>query len=462
MFFESERKIQNKKLIKELFSEDFSNNNFNLLKNNILSEDYYGKNPALLEAESLLDIIKEKLNKDPLYNPNFSKENLELRKIFKELFNVEEFKLDWFTNQASANAVTLPLGQLAFNKYSDFDIIKTKDGVKFKNAEGKIILIFCFTSLFTLSKLTSAQVVAVILHEVGHNFYNSSYSYISRKIQLIYITILELFKKNNQNEDIIPELIGSIISVIALSSGSTRESFLQLEKNIQKSPFSKQTFIFLQKIISLIFDTVSIIKQLYKSLFIVTGLSFVSGIIGSATISALSLVESIFFDKYKEEKFCDNFATSYGYGPETAGVQLSFSIKKKMAFSSKIIDYIPIYRDLYQADVFIRNSIVGLGECHPDEYTRVAEQAKLLKNEIKKNNLDPKVKKQIVEDLQEIENIYSQMKESSYLKKNNQYFEYFINKIIFKVFKVERKDAKELILPTKNYDYKELKPQSER
>jgi hypothetical protein len=462
MLLESGHQYSNTNIqIKKFISETTEwNPNFNT-SGMLLAEAYYGKNPILKQIEKHASTIRDNILSDanPYYNPEGTHENSEIEKLFAKLFNVEDFHLSWMPSMAMANAFTPPVSLLLTTKYSDYDIRKDKNGVQFKKPDGKIIMVTSFTSLFRLTELTPSEWVAVILHEVGHNFYVGTYSFIVKKL-LIVKMLLELLVHLG-NPTLVITVLTYVMDLLMMTTKSGRRMTVSIDRFIDSNPALKGFKDVLNTFTGALNDLFGTINGLLNSIFMATG-AWVINLPAIAGVTLSSLFDSIIFDSYRDEKFADNFATSFGYGPEMASVAKKFANVGSMDASEKIVNKIPVYRELYNANRFIVSSIVGIGECHPDDYQRVSDQAKMLRSEMNKKGIPANVKKQMQKDLKEIEEIYSQMNDMDYMKENHQTFEGFYNSLIMKLFGAERKDFKELFFKTKNYDHKQLRPQAER
>jgi hypothetical protein len=429
----------------------------------LLSEAYYGKNPVLKKIEGLVENIRLKIIANPYYDATADKDNKEIERLFKSLFNFEEFFIQWHKNQANANAMTLPVGLMLTTSYATYDIKKEKNGIRFKDPKGKIGMFHSFNSLFSLTGITSAQWVAVMLHEIGHNFYIGGYAYVVKKLLIIRNLIDIIVQLGiSKNPEYINYLINVLTSWLMATTVTGRKITINIQKFIEKYPALKNISDVISTIFAMYSDALSLMFGMINSFFIATG-AWVIQLPAVAIGSVVNLIDSIIFDSYRDEKFADNFATSYGYGVELATTAQSFGNVGSMSAVEKFIQEIPVYNELYNANRFIIRSIGGIGECHPDDYQRVSDQAKMLRSELNKQGIPAEARKSMQGELEEIEAIYAKMNDSDYMKENHQSFEAFYNVFIKKMFNAERKDFKEAFLKTPaNYNWKELEPQSER
>lgn len=426
----------------------------NSRKGILLSEAYFGKSDKMVEASKQLDIIAGRIRKDDYYNPAGTRENKILEKCLEEQFNLESVTISWAPMSFMSNAFTFPISTMILTTPSSMDIKRTSSSISFKDKKGKHVNIFVFTGLVTVADVSGPELLAIILHEMGHNFYsNESYIFI-KKASILSGFFKYLFKKNTNKADLIGA-IQSIIFSITLGSRSFRKGFADGNKQVKHE------------------DTESVrvaYEVLDSILTITTAVSLIST--GVTLVDTLKRNMPIFRSKiihtltggYNDEKFSDNFATIHGYGPELSSFIKKLNLSKNTLKATKIMnDVLPKpLASLLNAQSFIAQSIMSIPDCHPNNYTRVYDQAKLLRNELKNQNLDPRVKKQLMKDLENIESIYESMTKKEYFVEGNEEFKMFIY-AIFKYNGRDRKGIKELLLPTvKDHDWESLKERKDR
>lgn len=120
---------------------------------------------------------------------------------------------------------------------------------------------------------------------------------------------------------------------------------------------------------------------------------------------------------YSNEKFADTFATMYGYGPELHSA-LSKSTKDFFKFYGKnyysktnpLLDYYKLYS-------LIANSsweyILGIADEHPNDLLRINISIQYIRRELSRKNLDPKLKLQLVEQLNELQKLVDDYNDNS-------------------------------------------------
>ena len=163
---------------------------------NPVLEKYVGNNRKefkIIESElkKMIDFIKEKDNGLLLdissSDLNNSSHNKLIEKMFKEIFDLKEMTIVWETN-ATPNAFTLVKTFILFDR-------QIKDnGYKGKTNNTMKVNVFLNTGLVTSANLNEKEITAIILHEIGHNFYNSIFQLLTvlaidlRNVDLSQIT----------------------------------------------------------------------------------------------------------------------------------------------------------------------------------------------------------------------------------------------------------------------------------
>ena len=156
----------------------------------VLNEVYFGKQPELLEIEDLIDKLKLQYKKsDPIHNNRDYRTLIKdpiLKKIGDKLKTMFGFKdtmitvwreeyINAYTISFVANAKKGIVYDVNNNEFKVSDLKKaviiSNSGFKFKTHIFPINLLVCFTIGALLGdKLSSEELIAILLHEIGHNF----------------------------------------------------------------------------------------------------------------------------------------------------------------------------------------------------------------------------------------------------------------------------------------------------
>lgn len=412
--------------------------NFNTLEKNtlgktLLTEDvYFAKTPELLKMEQIIDDIRTKISKEKNVKKLHS-ETRELGNMLAKYFgfascNINLGVLDsGFVAILVYDAITkgktkeLSMALMAFmpnaftfksmsqvNRFIPFDnsvIENTGKQIKYKNPMVAGILdITITTPLFADTALTSGEILSVILHEIGHNFYRGSYSakLVSACQSAFDFPVVLLAKllnllRNNMPDEMYEKVFGGINKVMMV--------FIEGIGNFRKSSVNAAKQFEAIMGISIIPNLINYIAQQITS------------ILGFVVSLPSKIMSMIAMDGSAEEKFCDDFAAMHGYGPELASgiAKLGmYGVRDKRAFvdvqdklnKNKPLnpeDYLLIaaFTSNYILEGFIE--LINIADPHPSNKARpkhIIEGLKRLKSKTK----DPVIIAKIDRDIREIAN----------------------------------------------------------
>jgi Zn-dependent protease with chaperone function len=392
----------------------------------LLKEDYYGANPLLKECDEAANRIVEKLNKDSGYNVQHSEDLRTIINNFETLFNFKKIIIAWDNDASSGNAFTVPVFLSPLN--IDFKVRKGKYGIEYVKKD-KVVYMSVKTGLITLLGLNGRELIAIMLHEIGHNFYKDSLSL--------------AFKK--------------ITGVISLPYIILRKLLMQVQ--------ATRIGQFLDKVKSFLLNGIGIIVGIINTIDYILVFPVLSKILIRFTTNLVSntkkiadlMITSFFGKGYQNEKFADNFATSYGYGAEVASSMKKMDNPANMQISEKIpkevFNDVPFLLFIQNFYLTILSVPLAIFDPHPQTDTRILDQIRKLKSDISKHGkeLGPAVTKEMEEQVKIIEKQYSELNE---LRKHEQYIRYIWKQFVKCLTgKEQPEDMRERIFKTKDYDY---------
>ena len=126
-----------------------------------------------------------------------------------------------------------------------------------------------------------------------------------------------------------------------------------------------------------------------------TPLNFVGYLLGSAIMSPINLINSFLFKGHTNEKFADNFASAYGYGPEISSAITSGKYEMNFTLVDKYINYIPILGLINKTSIDILRFVGSLTDEHPTEVQRAVSQIQFYKAELEKGDYPKEIKQQL-------------------------------------------------------------------
>ena len=390
-----------------------------------LSEAYFGKTPTLLEIEKQIGIIRQNALKR-FSDINRSEEVLKLNRLFEKQFGMDCFSLHIDKNDV-INAYTVPIGMrfdIALNDNIAKKVEATKEGgYRFKPNNGLCIICNVYYGLIKQESITDAEILAIILHELGHNFadaFNKQIEVMNRNTaSLIYYSIIY----NAVIGTLLSFVIGGIIIIpTAISRIRDNSNSVIIEK--EKKTRKRYIVSFFDGVQSHFQDMGDFVSEVTNRLF------------GKWKLKLYKRVyELTKQDKYVKkdpnrfnEVIADKFAGVYGYGPEQASALMK--MEKIPTKAEKFVEWLPggdltnqkfneIVKDFYRFD------------CHPHIIQRINEEIKLLNYELDKSDLDPKLVRAMREQVKELERLKNESmkvcKEAEHNEKVRAEFYRFVN-----------------------------------
>ena len=370
-------------------------------KENILNEVYFGKTKELQKIENQLGIFRSKYMNHFVFNTtvNSDKELLKFNRMMEDFFGFGIFSLT-IVNQPMINAYTLPI-DFRIDTNTNANLIVDENRFKFNKEADYCCMVYIYSGIIFNEHYTTEECMAIIMHEVGHNFFGCLNSK-NTPLVGIYKAILWL------------NIFYGNISI--LINPSTNNFSAKLIKTIERELRENDSlFISLHDIINQMGDVASTIMG--AAFTIVNFLSFNTLKFALALLSkALNLFRTardpisiiisllMFPTNYRNERLADNFATMYGYGDSLSSALRKMEEHKSSP--SEIVNNfhkIPFVAPLYNLNALIPSIVLTALDEHPQHIARIKDQLDMLEYESAKNNIDPKMRKAIQADIAIIE-----------------------------------------------------------
>jgi hypothetical protein len=386
------------------------------------NESYYGKNTKLLRIEALIESLGRKVKKSASFDPNLSEEVDEIEKILTKMFNFEKiyFVIDGDIN--NMNAFTIPF--FFADKFDKklLEMEETKEGIRYKKPDDKVLVLNI--NAYNLINLTPSQTVSIILHEIGHNFFleaenvkaykarDSMKNFFTNYLKAItkvksdvgtgvlmliwlvcmmFILIIGAIGTANQSQPTPREILRMVSEEIRKNYNAKRRSGdANLEDGVK---FLKLAGIF------------PVLKKPF-AIFLMPAILYVKQ-------WEMRMDKSLDYDN---EKFADNFATSYGYGKEVAEV-----FAGKLSRYDSELNKTKYGMKVNEAMMF-SSMLTYFADPHPSHSYRVRWARKKLQYELDMNKkyLTPKQVKDIEEQIKVIDKLLDDAKTNVYLKVNEE------------------------------------------
>lgn len=409
-----------------------------LLGNNMspVMEAYYGKSKDLVACEKdlakIIDAVNGK-NKGLVDGETIQKckrlKNVEKR--IAKVFNLKEFRLfivdeafisinkstdDEHPQDASVDSPPINIKIKAMNAYTLPYSLSVIPIVGKRVADKGMMSVYTTVnkSLIYSYNLTAGELMAVILHEIGHNFDNSMFRFISTAIPWDIIL---------KPEEDMAQIIGYLIA--RMLAGKIGKVIGQVNSIINSAI---EQVPGLSKIISMMHDYTT---SVYKMLNVYYGVTNVASLDTWVYGAKEALNPSSFFG-YSSEKYADSFASAHGYSVEIASVNEKFSRGTKM--ERKIMDKggVAVIYDLARVTASLPYLI---SDPHPQEIVRVYSQLKKMKRELNDPSIPNELKPEIKKQINELEKIVTKMIDV-YDDKNKGYMAtVLMNKLFIDAFK---------------------------
>ena len=357
----------------------------------VLNEAYFGKTKNLIEIENLIKDLRDKYGTGrdvTTLGIGFGAVESDLLwKKIQDLF-CDEFGFTscymTMTRTVQPNAWTYPISfetSKASTALSDIVIKKNGVGIKYSK---KVIAHFyiCISSAIIFDdRYTPSECLAIILHEVGHNFQHFTYNQLGPIQNGLF------------NFYFILCLFSSIIrlDLLAVTSTSFRASIINFLRKLRTVfPTLKEAIDFgqnlLENIIAILpLSNVTAILAIEK--YLRTGIDGVSLLTG-----------------YAGEQASDRFVSYYGYGAELTSALGKFETTP--IASERIINQIPLLGSLYSFEKVIFLAILKMFDPHPQVTARYNAVRSELEYNLEKSGIDKKAKKAIQKQIEQVDEAY--------------------------------------------------------
>lgn len=389
----------------------------------ILNEEYYGTNNELKKAEMALERLKERIDKEEVaVDIPASEEYTVLKEALCKVFGFSDILLQagLFYNDA---IYTIPLCNSPSFIISNFKggkyFTKNEYGICFTKEADMVTTIHLDFGVMAKegANITGKEMLAIILHEIGHNFFSTNW----KTSLLLYFsnihTILTMIIANITHPDMYFMIFMFALQNIFVSNKflvKMSSKFDTALTNATKDTILRKIFVTLLQFSLLLNAEFSMVYNVIMAIFLFP-VHWLYRITSTVAISVFNLVTFGWLDTlyvgYDNEKFSDNFATTYGYGAELASGLAKITEYDRQGHSRTL-------RDMCEEDssgitqfainlATLPTQILShaLTDCHPETEQRILNQIKMLKTELKSKDLKPATKKKILADLNRLEKV---------------------------------------------------------
>lgn len=342
-----------------------------------LDEVYLGKE-YIASLQNQLSIIRSKfMNRkwDPSFNTD--KDMLKFNRLIENFFGFYTFSVN-IVPQAELNAMVMPLNynMTPEERERALRMLKSsRTGFRFDKSFGNISGVCTITfGIINFKEVTDEEIMGMLLHEIGHCFFD----YIMNpEGTLINGTknFMQSIRKVNKM------ILNRLASGKPISNDDIKRDMSFIKGfNIFKTIASKP---------------IGIINRIKRKM--------------SRGLSKLFKQEayqdnlSNYMVDYTNEKFADMFATMYGYGAELHSCLMKLTLGEAKEFNDSpknpIVILFKAYKLLAEDGM---DFLFHTQDEHPDNLTRLKVSLDYMKREVAKQQLDPKLKAQAIEDVDQL------------------------------------------------------------
>ena len=354
-----------------------------------LNELYIGNSP-ILPLQTQLSIIRSKFKNKPFSNSmNTDKEILKFNRFTEKLFGYKFFALNLSPNQ-TVNAYTFSI-----YTFRDKDEIRkmaqslkaSKTGFRHDRLNGSVSAICTLNmGLINNDNFTDEEIMAAILHEIGHSFFEAVtdkdcvYSLVSRLIETMYAINSKMARRISNANTITDKDIDQDVSDAISYTGSFGYDLINVFSNIKNQIFSVP-----HSIISTAKNMVSSIKsKFFKE----------------------SMEDNMRRTRYAytNEKFADSFAVMYGYGSQLHSFLMKIDkyYEKELNIHQSRNTVVIAYKVFKYMLFDLLAYTLNMMDEHPNDLARIKVSVEYLKRELAKESLDPKVKLELMRQIEDL------------------------------------------------------------
>ena len=341
----------------------------------LIMERYEGKDKRFLKCEEyiqeMIDVVKEK---GPTAIHKDCEQNVKLMKTLIDIFNLRKLDIYWNYEGIYKARTTVP-------SYMVYGIV---NGYSYKKDKKIPLKIKVFMQVdFLKGQFTPAEILSLILHEIGHNFYISGLT-IATEICRIILTFgfSILYDLSHSSKET------SISDLMNISS----KYFPKLSKRIE------QVMTLYNNINAFRCAVIGPFEIIYE---IITGKRDL--FLKDKQIYPLTLF------LYHDEKYANQISTKYGYGPDIVSATKKINASEGLLVN-KLTKSSPIFEVINDFYLLQMNVLYTLKfEEHPSInviHTNVSDK---LKKDLKSGDYPPEVKKELEEEINKLDKMYDDL-----------------------------------------------------
>lgn len=375
---------------------------------NIVNEAYVGKSRTLFELEKAIGKLRAIVTPT---TPNNCKEVLAINRLMEKQFGMYLFAL-YIEPSRQFDAYTLSIGgyyDYSINEPWKYVTGNKETGYRFTKDNKFTIITHITYGILIDKKFTDAEILALLLHEIGHNFadclYDTLYLYNIKLIKQYRKALIDAIKFTVL---LAPFTLGLILPLTLKYTKDYYDFINDSKKKTRDAKKNRKRPLRVKKF----FD--SIIARNNDRKDTKDSVNFRRD---PASVDGIKNYYDSYSDKYKNnvrksedrqhEVFADKFAGVYGYGLELSSclaksdkISDSFYYREARRKAKGNPYYQRLNDDISEALLKINDL-----DCHPTLIQRINSNIDLLKKEYEKSTVDPAVKKELLMQLEDLQKL---------------------------------------------------------
>lgn len=386
-----------------------------------VNEVYFGSDNKELEAlQNQFSKFRSNWLRKGTYNRqiNTDPELQKFNRMIERFFGFKTFALV-VEPEAIKNAYTFPLsGRIDVSPDTSKYLIKTKTGYKYSEEANYSCMVFIHSSFIVDNQYTDREVMAIIFHEIGHNFqqnFNPASTFkgcLMKALNLVSIPIhVVLMVLNPLSAEMqAKSIVGSVDAL--------NKNVIKIADKMKTNNPEFVEAVYMIKSVGSMFKSVVL-----NAIVFISNAMVIFNPLGNLIYSLYSKIKNIYDNPlgillaalgYNGEKLSDEFATIYGYGGDLSSALTKMSVGHNTGLLAE-----DVWSEMYLYNII---DLVYLPiqflfcpfEEHPETVSRANNQLKLLEKELTKNGIDPKMKRQIESDIKQIKRSIFELTEPDY------------------------------------------------
>lgn len=389
----------------------------------VMYESYLGKSQTLIEAEETIGELISLMKANPTADYTTHPLNKKLQSLLEKQFGFRRVYISWRRSPESLPMVGTPLSADII-VHGRFTIEKSKERGFYDKSYSHICLIQASSTLTSQLDLTAEEYLAILLHEIGHNFDYSVYMIINtlmeiaKKVIKITINPLNNFKPtvSVKKNKILPNVLSTTGVIKTISHGL----YYAYEKIVDLFPILKKIMYQISRFGSMVTRGIEGVMSIpmLLALPIEVILSPICHLIATPT--------------RKSEEFADSFAATYGYGVPLSRALTKLGRYNLIRYRNDRNSLRNFIRDTTMTQRYLLETFIA-----PDHGTadvRILSQIQQLKKDALALDFPPDAEQELLSQISEMEKMYDDYKNGIEMGEHVLGFTAYMRKAVINVF----------------------------